>query len=78
MHCSVPASEMRPTCGFVVRIHAGRHASDEIKAALREMKLNKKYDGKFIRLDEETIGSIAFLLYVSALALISSWRHSYP
>ena len=60
MHCSVPASEMRATCGFVVRIHAGRHASDEIKAALREMKLNKKYDGKFIRLDEETIGTVCF------------------
>lgn len=55
-HCSVPAGEMRDTCGFVVRIHIGRHASDEIKTALREMKLNKKYDAKIIRLDEETIG----------------------
>jgi large subunit ribosomal protein L7e len=67
VHCSVPASELKATCGFVVRIHQGRHASDEIKNALREMKLNKKYDAKLIRLDEATIAKLrpydAYLAY---------------
>jgi hypothetical protein len=53
---SVPKNEVRNTCGFVVRIHIGRHASAEIKAKLRELSLLKKYDARFIRLDEESIG----------------------
>lgn len=63
--CSIPATQMRTTCGFVVRIHSGRHASEEIKNALREMKLVKKYDAKLIRLDEETIG--IYFYFVSSV-----------
>ncbi len=60
---SVPQREIKPTCGFVVRIHQGRHASDDIKNYLRELKLNKKYDAKFIRLDEENIGKLTLFSF---------------
>ncbi len=44
--------------GLVVRIHKGRHASEEIKSNLRALKLNKKYDAIFAKLDEEQISKI--------------------
>ena len=60
---SVPKSEIRGTCGFVVRIHIGRHASADIKSKLRDLNLLKKYDARFIRLDEESIGK--FICFAS-------------
>ena len=59
---SVPQDQIKNTCGFVVRIHIGRHASDDIKAKMKELNLMKKYDAKFIRLDEENIGIITCLI----------------
>lgn len=44
------------TVGFVVRIHGGRHTSQEIKGYLRSLGLSKKYDGVFMNLDSATIG----------------------
>jgi hypothetical protein len=52
----VPAHEKKPTVGFMVRIHEGRHSSREIKTQLRELGLYKKYDGRFVKLDDEGIG----------------------
>lgn len=46
----------RKCIGFVVRIHGGRHSSPEIKAELQKLELNEKYDGKFIKLDEKSLG----------------------
>ena len=53
--------------GLVIRIHEARHASKEIKKALSSLKLNKKYDARFIALDELSIQKLiplnAFLAY---------------
>jgi large subunit ribosomal protein L7e len=54
-------STLKRTTGFAVRIHQGRHSSDEIKAALREMGLNKKYDGIFVKLDNKGIKKLKAL-----------------
>ena len=43
------------TVGLVVRIHGGKHAAAEIKAALKKMGLKNKYDACFVRLDEAAI-----------------------
>jgi len=51
----VPRKELRTTVGVIVRIHGGRHSSDEIKKTLRDMGLNKKYDSIFVKLDEATL-----------------------
>jgi len=49
---------IKSTVGFVVRIHEGRHASEEIKTVLKRLGLVKKYDATFIRLDEQGIASL--------------------
>ena len=54
----VPKGSIQETVGLVVRIHAGRHASDDIKLALRNMGLNKKYDVVVMKLDKTTITSL--------------------
>jgi large subunit ribosomal protein L7e len=54
----VPKGSIRATVGFAIRIHEGRHASDEIKAALRKLGLKAKYDGIFFKLDEPGIASL--------------------
>jgi hypothetical protein len=54
----VDRDEMRPTVGLVVRIHGGRHASDLIKKDLRDMGLARKYDARFIKLDESAISKL--------------------
>lgn len=59
----VPKGSIQTTVGLAVRIHEGRHASDEITAALRKLGLTKKYDAVFVRLDE---AGIAALLPLSA------------
>ena len=62
----VPKDSIQSTVGIAVRIHAGRHAAPEIKKALREMGLNKKYDAVFLRLDAEQIKKLkAFDAYVA-------------
>jgi hypothetical protein len=55
-HPNVPKDSIKKTVGFVIRIHTGRHASDEIKAELRKLNLNHKYDATFSILDEKHIG----------------------
>lgn len=59
--------KVQSTTGFMVRIHEGRHSSAEIKAALRDMGLNKKYDGTFVKLDKAGITKLkpydAYLAY---------------
>jgi hypothetical protein len=55
-HPNVPKGSLKSTVGFVIRIHAGRHASDEIKAELKKLNLNHKYDATFTILDEKHIG----------------------
>ena len=52
--------KLKNTVGFVVRIHGGRNSSDEIKSQLRQLKLNKKYDGIFMNLDEAAFGKLLF------------------
>ena len=56
-HPNVPKNAIKSTVGFVIRIHTGRHASDEIKTELRKMNLNHKYDAIFTALDEKAIGT---------------------
>ena len=55
---AIPKSEWKTTVGFVIRIHAGRHASPEIKTELRSLGLTKKYDGVFMKLDKESIARL--------------------
>ena len=57
VHPNVPKNSIKATVGFVIRIHAGRHASDEIKAELKKLNLNHKYDAIFTVLDEKSIGT---------------------
>ena len=57
VHPNVPKNSIKSTVGFVIRIHAGRHASDEIKAELKKLNLNHKYDAIFTVLDEKNIGT---------------------
>lgn len=50
----------KDTVGLAVRIHIGRHASAEIKAALKGLNLTRKYDAVFVKLDEENIRKTLF------------------
>lgn len=59
-HPNVPKDSIKSTVGLVIRIHAGRHASDEIKAELKKLNLNHKYDAVFTVLDEKHIGKIRY------------------
>eukprot|EP01041_Mallomonas_annulata_P010327 gene10327-21552_t len=54
----VPKSAIKNTVGLVVRIHGGRHASEEIKSELRTLKLTRKYDACFVKLDEKMIAQL--------------------
>lgn len=55
---TVSKALLKSSVGLVVRIHTGRHASDEIKSDLRALKLNRKYDAVFVRLDEEKVRAL--------------------
>ena len=62
----VPKNSIKSTVGFVIRIHAGRHTSDEIKSELKKLNLNHKYDGIFMKLDPNAITSLkAFDAYLA-------------
>jgi len=62
----VPKNSIKTTVGFVIRIHAGRHTNNDIKAELRKLNLNHKYDGVFMKLDEAAITHLkAFDAYVA-------------
>jgi 60S ribosomal protein uL30 len=62
----VPKGSIQQSVGLVVRIHAGRHASDEIKETLRKWGLNKKYDAVFMKLDASAISKLkAYDAYVA-------------
>jgi len=58
---NVPKSALKKTVGLVVRIHAGRHTDSGIKKELAAMGLVKKYDAKFLKLDEEAIAGLKAL-----------------
>lgn len=49
---------MKDTVGLLVRIHQGRHASQEIKEELKKMGLMRKYDAVFCKLDREGISRL--------------------
>ena len=66
-HPDVPKNSVKKTVGFIVRIHTGRHASDEIKLELRKMNLNHKYDGVFTILDENRIRKFENILIVTSI-----------
>lgn len=53
----VPKKLIKETVGFAVRIHGGRHSSEEIKKQLRALGLQKKYDAIFVKLDNAGIGT---------------------
>ena len=57
----VPKGSMKKTVGLVVRIHAGRHTDASIKKELQKMGLNKKYEAKFMVLDETAIAGLKAL-----------------
>jgi hypothetical protein len=46
------------TVALVIRIHAGKHSSDEIKKTLKHMHLKNKYDAVFVRLDEAKLSKV--------------------
>ena len=52
----VPKSQIKKTVGVAVRIHGGRHSNEIIKAELKALGLNKKYDAVFVKLDNDGIG----------------------
>lgn len=54
----VPKSAILNTVGLIVRIHGGRHAAEDIKNELRELKLSRKYDAVFVRLDDKMIARL--------------------
>ena len=70
----VPKDAVKSTVGFVIRIHTGRHASDEIKAELKKMNLNHKYDGTFMRLDDDAISKL-LPPSLSSFSLLASNQH---
>jgi large subunit ribosomal protein L7e len=51
----IDKKSIKSTVGFVVRVHEGRHTSEEIKRVLKEMKLTKKYDAIFMNLNEDNM-----------------------
>jgi len=67
----VHKSSIKKTVGFAVRIHQGRHASDEIKLSLRKLGLRAKYDGIFVKLDEAGISSLLPLSAYVAFGYLS-------
>lgn len=58
----VKKSQIKDTVGIAIRIHAGRHASPQIKNELNKLGLTKKYDATFVKLDAEGIGELLALL----------------
>lgn len=54
-------TDMQATVGFAVRIHEGRHSNEEVKAELRKLGLNKKYEGVFVKLDAAGIAHLKSL-----------------
>jgi len=63
--------DTKPTVGFAVRIHEGRHSNEDIKTELRKLGLNKKYDGCFVRLDAAGITHLRALDSYVAYGYIS-------
>lgn len=63
--------EMKASVGFAVRIHEGRHSSEDIKNELRKLGLNKKYDGCFVNLNQEGITKLRALDSYVAYGYIS-------
>jgi large subunit ribosomal protein L7e len=62
---------VKASVGFAVRIHEGRHSSEDIKSELRKLGLNKKYDGCFVRLDQAGITKLRALDSYVAYGYIS-------
>eukprot|EP00605_Chrysophyceae_sp_TOSAG23-4_P000221 GSChrysophyteH1.ASY1.ANO1.258.1 assembled CDS len=52
---------VKDTVGFAVRIHEGRHSNEDVKAELRRLGLNKKYDARFVKLDREGLVTLSAL-----------------
>ena len=50
----------KDTVGLMVRLHDGKNLTGALKAELRELKLNQKYDAQFINLNEENISKFAY------------------
>ena len=67
----VPKGSLKKTVGLAIRIHVGRHTSDEIKKELSALDLNAKYDAKFLKLNEETISTLKGLDAYVAYGYIS-------
>jgi 60S ribosomal protein uL30 len=59
------------TVGLVIRIHAGKHSSEDIKKALKKLDLKNKYDAVFVRLDEERLRELKALDAYVAYGYIS-------
>jgi large subunit ribosomal protein L7e len=62
---------LKPTVGFAVRIHEGRHSNEDVKVELRKLGLNKKYDGAFVKLDHDGITKLKSLDNYIAFGYIS-------
>ena len=48
----------------MVRIHEGRHSNQEIKKSLKAMGLNQKYEGVFMKLDEDSLRKLRTNCYL--------------
>lgn len=53
----LPANRVKATVGFAVRVQAAKNASTVIKSQLKALGLDKKYQGVFVRLDQEMLGN---------------------
>ena len=71
----------KDTVGLMVRLHDGKNLTGALKAELRELKLNKKYDAQFINLNEENISKFAYgyvvylLTYLPYCFIIHNYVH---
>jgi len=67
----VPKASLKKTVGLVVRIHEGRHTSQDIKSSLNKLGLKAKYNAVFMKLDEATITQLKALDAYVAYGFVS-------
>lgn len=46
---------VKSSVGLVIRISDGKNIAGSLKGQLRELRLNNKYEAKFVKLDEEAL-----------------------
>ena len=61
---------VKSSVGLVIRISDGKNIAGSLKGQLRELRLNNKYEAKFVKLDEEALSEYFTYIYCIDLQLL--------